>query len=148
MPEPASERPWVLDTSVAIAWFFSDEPHREQAMAVRRQVRDAPHRYLVPPLFHAEFVHVLARKSGRDAGFVDTALRLWFRLGVRTLALSEAALLRTGHWACRGLSGYDATFLALAEDLGGRWLTADERAVTAAGSRHAKALRSWTERAS
>jgi predicted nucleic acid-binding protein len=138
------EPPWVLDTSVAAAWFFTDEPLRRQALAVRKHLGDQPAHYLIPPLFHAELVHVLARKSGRDLAFVRGALQLVLRLGIRTLLLSEAALLRTTHWACRGLSGYDATFVALAEDLGGRWLTSDERAARAAGHEIAQPLKTWS----
>jgi predicted nucleic acid-binding protein len=137
------DRLWVLDTSVVVGWFFTDEPLREQALAVRANLRDEPRRYVVPSLFHAELIHVVARKSGRNLRFVTEALRLTLRLGIRTLALSEAALLRSAHWACRGLSGYDATFLALAEDVAGRWLTADERAAKTAGKRHAETLRAW-----
>jgi len=110
---------------------------------VRAHLRDAPHRYFVPPLFHAELVHVLARKSGRNAQFVRDGLTLILRLGIRTVPLSEAALLRSADWACRGLSGYDATFVALAQDLRGRWLTADERAAKLAGLEHAETLKSW-----
>lgn len=134
---------WVLDTSVAAAWFFLDEPLRTEAQAVRARVRDHPDRYLVPHLFHAELVHVLARKSGRDTGFVRDSFDTVLRLGVRTLPLSEAALLRTPYWACRGLSGYDATFVALAEDIGGHWLTADERAARIAGRDRARTLTAW-----
>jgi predicted nucleic acid-binding protein len=134
---------WVLDTSIVAGWFFFDEPLRDVSLIVRARLRDQPHRFLVPHLFHSEIVHVLARKSARDADFVRTAIELLLRLGVRTIALSESALLRTAHWACRGLSGYDATFTALAEDLGGKWLTADESAAKIAGRERAITLRSW-----
>ncbi len=135
---------WVLDTSVAAGWFFSDEPLREESLAVRHDIGEAPQRYVVPPLFHSELVHVLSRKSARDEGFVREALGLILRLGIRTLSLSEGALFRSAYWACRGLSGYDATFVALAEDIGGRWLTGDERAAKIAGRRATATLRSWT----
>ncbi len=124
---------WVLDTSVVVAWYFTDEPQRPQALAVREDLRSRPEGYVAPPLLHAELVHVLSRKSGRDALFVRQALSTFFRLGVRTVPLVEPALLRTADWAATGLSGYDATFVALAEDLGGRWLTADENAAKIAG---------------
>lgn len=139
----ASDGPWVLDTSVAAAWFFTDEPLRREALALRRHLREHPERYVVPALFHAELVHVLARKSGRDRAFVRAGLELVLRLGLRTLTLSRDALWRTAEWTCRGLSGYDATFVALAEDIRGRWVTADERAAQAAGRTKAQALRSW-----
>jgi len=132
----------VLDTSIAVPWFFTDEAGRDQALAVRDDLKGNPDRYFVPPLFHAELVHVLARKSGRNADFTNEGLRLMLRLGVRTLPLSEEALLRTAHWACQGLSGYDATFVALAEDLEGRWLTADESAARGAPD-VAQTLEAW-----
>ncbi|MFA5787433.1 MAG: type II toxin-antitoxin system VapC family toxin [Actinomycetota bacterium] len=143
MSSVAPDGLWVLDTSVAASWFFTDEAIHLQALAVRAHLRDEPRSYLVPPLFHAELVHVLARKSGRNLRFVRDGLALILRLGIRTLPLSEAALLRSADWACRGLSGYDATFVALAEDVQGRWLTADERAAKVAGRERAETLKSW-----
>jgi len=88
-------------------------------------------------------VHVLARKSGRNETFVNQALHLVLRLALRTLYPSESAIMRMAYWSCHGLSGYDATFVALAEDLDGRWLTADERAVKIAGPKNCQALRAW-----
>jgi predicted nucleic acid-binding protein len=134
---------WILDTSVAVAWFFVGEPLRDRALAVGAHVGDAPARYVVPPLFHSELIHVLARKSGRHGPFVRDAVKLVLRLGIRTLALRESALLRAARWACKGLSGYDATFVALAEDVKGSWLTADDEAARLVGVRAARRLRDW-----
>ena len=118
----------VLDTSVVTKWFFLDEPLRERALTIRADLVAHPDRYVVPPLFFSEFAHVMARKSDRDELFVVDALRLVLRLGIRAVSLSESGMLRMCHWSCQGLSGYDATFVALAEELGGRWITADVRA--------------------
>lgn len=137
---------WVLDTSIAVGWFFEDEPLRSDALAVRDRVIAEPQRFVAPVLFHSELLHVLARKSGRDLLFVERALALTLRLGLRTLALSEAAWQRAASWSCRGLSGYDATFVGLAEDLGARWLTADERAVKTIGVGAAEMLRDFSRR--
>ena len=139
-----AEDVFVVDTSIVVPWFFTDEPLRERALLARNAVHDQPARFVVPPLFHSEFVHVLARKSGRNKPFVAEALALVLALGLRTVLLSESALLRSAHWACKGLSGYDATYVALAEDLRGIWLSADERAVKTAGAKHATSLRSWS----
>jgi len=136
----------ILDASVVIPWFLTDEPSRDLALTLGETVRDSPRSFVVPPLFHSEFVHVLARKSARDERFVNGAIELVLRLGLRTVALSESALVRTGHWACRGLSGYDATYVALAEDLGGRWLTSDEPAAKKAGARFARTLADWVRK--
>ncbi|MBI5504497.1 MAG: type II toxin-antitoxin system VapC family toxin [Deltaproteobacteria bacterium] len=136
----------ILDASVVVAWFLTDEPSRVTALALGEAVRDKPRNYVVPPFFHSELVHVLARRSAKDARFVKSAIGLVLRLGLRTVSLSESALLRTGHWACRGLSGYDATYVALAEDLGGRWLTSDERAAKKAGPKFARTLADWARK--
>lgn len=138
------ERLWVLDTSVVAAWFFEDDPAHDASLGVREDLKDRADIYVVPPLFYAELVHVLARKSGRRTPFVRAALALIVRLGLRTLNLSEPALMRTTDWACKSLGGYDATFVALAEDLGARWITADGRGARAAGRRHAVALARWS----
>jgi predicted nucleic acid-binding protein len=138
-----ADRIVVVDTSVVVPWFFTDEPRRDRALMARDAIRDRPARFVVPPLFHSELVHVLARKSGKNERFVKEALALILALGLRTVLLPEAALLRTAHWSCRGLSGYDATYVALAEDLGGVWLTGDERAVKTAGRKFAKSLAGW-----
>jgi predicted nucleic acid-binding protein len=138
---------WVLDTSVAVAWLFTDEPQHREALRLLGRLREEPERFLVPHLFLSEVVHVLARKSGRDRTFVRTAVDLLVRLGIRTLPLSDRAIGRMADWACRGLSGYDATFVALAEDLGGRWVTADARAARLAGRTHARTLSAWARSA-
>ena len=59
----------------------------------------------------AELVHVLARKSDRDEAFVTQALQQFL------------------------------AFVAMAEDLGARWITADERAAKITGKELSLALR-------
>jgi predicted nucleic acid-binding protein len=130
-----AELPCVLDTSVAAAWFFLDEPSRIAALGVRSQVYSRPGYFVVPHLFYSELVHVVSRKSGSDRQFVERVLAVMISLGLRTLPLSEKALGRLAHWSCLGLSGYDATHVALAEDLGGVWLTLDKRAAKRAGAK-------------
>jgi predicted nucleic acid-binding protein len=137
---------WVLDTSVAVGWFFADEPLRSDALAVRARLSDEPQRFVVPTLFYSELVHVLARKSGRDAEFVQRAVTISLRLGIRTVALSEQGWQDAARWSCRGISGYDATSVALAQDLNARWLTADERAVKISGTDFSEMLRGFGRR--
>jgi predicted nucleic acid-binding protein len=141
-----AEPRWVLDTSIAVAWFFLDEPLREAALAVRAELREHPESYFVPHLFYSELAHVLARKSARDARFVRQGLALILRLGIRTMPLSEGALLGLAERISGGLSGYDATFVVLAEDLGARWLTGDARTAKVAGRALAVSLTEWARR--
>ncbi len=131
---------WVLDASVATKWFFTDEPHRKEALKVRSLLADRPDQFFVPSLFFSEMLHVLARKSGFNHGFVENAMDLLLKLGIRGLALSDKGMSRAIYHACHGLSGYDATYLALAEDIHARWITADVDAVHKAGSKHVMKL--------
>ncbi len=120
----------VLDVSVAVKWFFLDEPLRAQALAVRADVAQRADRFVVPHLFMSELAHVLARKSKRDEAFVSASLALILRLGLRTLSLSAGDWSRVCTWSAHGLTGYDATYVALAEACEGRWLTADDQALS------------------
>ena len=88
-------------------------------------------------------LHVLHRKSGGDGDFTRAALEMLLRLGFRTLALSDTGWQAAAAWCQRGLTGYDATHAALAEELEGKWLSADTRAVRRVGSEHAVALDDW-----
>lgn len=119
---------------------FHDEPARAAAIAVREDLKRSPGTYVVPHLFLAEFIHVCTRKSGRDAHFVADAVDLFLDLGVRTVGLSKAGLRRATEWACKGLSGYDAIFVAVAEETGGSWITADVQAARVVGRRFATLL--------
>jgi predicted nucleic acid-binding protein len=142
-PATVPEARWVLDASVAVKWFFTDEPLRSQALAVRAHIANRPDTFFVPHLFITELVHVLARKSGRDEAFVCSATDLVVRLGLRTLGLSVDGVTRAVSWTCRGLSGYDATYLALADEVSGRWVTADAAAADRAGPGRARLLADW-----
>jgi predicted nucleic acid-binding protein len=136
---------WALDASVAVKWFFTDEPRRERALAVREQLALHPEQFVAPPLFMSEMVHVLARKSGRDEPFLRAAVPLLLRLGLRTLSLGEDGWQLATRWVVDGLSGYDATYVALAASLGGRWLTDDATAARKA-KKLAVALADWAPR--
>src|SRR5205807_592967 len=124
MPDAA----WVLDTSVAAAWFLTDDEQHADADRVLEAARTRPDDFAVPELFYSELIHVLATRSGHDAEFVLAAIELVMDLGLRTLPLTREAIARTVNLACAGLAGYDATFVALAESFSATWLTADERA--------------------
>ena len=77
--------------------------------------------------------------------FVASSVDAVLNLGVRTLPLTQVSIRRAALLACSGLAGYDATFVALAEELGAMWLTADERAARLAGTA-AQSLRAWVRR--
>lgn len=134
---------WILDASVIVKWFFTDEPLREHALRVQRHAVNNPKEFIIPHLCYSELIHVIARKSNNDLLFVSQCLDLITRMGFRTFWLSNDALFKAAEFSCSGLSGYDATYLALAEDLKAYWLTADRKASQKNLSPHILNLDTW-----
>lgn len=120
---------WVIDASVIVKWFFIDEPLRTKAMALQKKLVQSPLQFACPHLFYSELIHVLSRKSGKSLPFVQEALKLIVSLGMPTVFLTKDGLMNAAQFTCSGLSGYDATYLALAKQLNARWITADSEAV-------------------
>lgn len=119
----------VLDASVAIKWFVKDEPLVAEAGRVLEAIEQDPSSYVVPDLFMNELLAVLCRLSGNDSTKVKEALALVEALGLTRVGNGHELLALAADFAARwGLSGYDATYLALAELTNGVWLTADARA--------------------
>jgi predicted nucleic acid-binding protein len=119
----------VIDASVAVKWFRVDEPDRDQALAVLERVAQRPQEFAVPELFFNEMLAVLARLDSLGTAELLEALSLLEQLGLERLGNGHE-LLRLAARLSRqlGLTGYDATYLASARLLQGRWLTADRRA--------------------
>ena len=120
----------VVDASVAIKWFVTSEPLVEEAEHVLGEIEEDPSRYLVPDLFMNELLAVLCRLPGSTPTKVKEALSLVEALGMTRVGNGHELLALAADLADRWrLSGYDATYLALAFLAGGEWLTADARAV-------------------
>jgi predicted nucleic acid-binding protein len=120
----------VLDASVALKWFVDEEPLTEEARVVLHQIEGDPHPYLVPEVFMNEMLAVLSRLPGASASQVQEALGLIEALGLGRVGNGHDLLTTAADFAFRWkISGYDATYLALASLTGGVWLTADTKAV-------------------
>jgi|SRR5579859_5318946 len=119
----------VVDTSVLIKWFKDeDENLVDQALALRDRVDRAGIAVYAPALLFYEIGNVLVRKTKLDhAGITEVLAAI---AGSRlVVAAPEPALLRRAAQFARryDLSLYDAAFVALADALGCRMITADLR---------------------
>lgn len=120
----------VLDASVALKWFVEGEPLAREAQVVLDEIERDPRPYLVPELFMNEMLAVLSRLPGASAPRVQEALGLVESLGLGRVGNGHELLAAAADLALRWrISGYDATYLALASLTGAVWLTADARAV-------------------
>lgn len=127
----------VLDTSVAIKWFFEDESAHEKAISYLNHLANNSDNYIVPIIFHIEFTAVITRKSKWDKKFISNSLKTIFSLGINTAAIGEELATVAIKIACEyKLSFYDAIYLALAKSLSGKWLTADKNAAKKCPSKH------------
>jgi predicted nucleic acid-binding protein len=122
----------VLDASVVLKWFRTEnERHIEQAHALRAAYESGELAVLVPPLLVLEVLNVAGRTWRMpEPALVDVALALE---GLRFERV-EPPLEEVARWTARGMSAYDAAYVALAESEEVVLVTDDERLAGAASS--------------
>jgi predicted nucleic acid-binding protein len=119
---------WILDASVAVRWFLQDEMH-SHADSVLERVVHVPGVFAVPELFAFETFSVLQRLHPEPLGaFVDGIIPI-LQGGLLRYPMTFSLAERANRFVEIGLTGYDACYVGLAEELEGMWLTFDERAV-------------------
>lgn len=120
---------WVLDASIAVKWFTPDgDANDAVAERVLRDLTSHPAKYVVPELFVHEVLAVLCKRFKQTSN-AQRAMDRLTRLGLRRVR-SDERLMRTAiRLAYRyKLTGYDATYAALAMELKATWLTLDAEA--------------------
>jgi predicted nucleic acid-binding protein len=115
----------VLDASVLVKWFHSEgEEHVEQARALRAQFEAGDLRIVAPTLLWLEIVNVAARRWGWSEAKLERLARSLSTLGFDLIEPDLAAVAR---WAARGLTAYDAAYVAVAEQAGAMLITDDDQ---------------------
>lgn len=119
----------VIDASLAVPWFVPETgPRADAARGVLDDVSARRVRPVVPELFFYEVLSVLARRLPEPGSAADAVERL-MALGLDRVALDMDAARRAETIARDyGLTGYDASYAALAESLGVEWWTFDDEA--------------------
>ncbi len=122
----------VLDASVVMKWFKpEDETSVSEARLLRQEYEAGTLRLAAPFLLPFEVLNALARRwrwGTEDLGATASALD---ELAVDYV---QPDLVAVTGWVGRGLSAYDAAYLAVAEQERAPLITADERLlVTAKG---------------
>lgn len=112
----------VVDASVGLAW-FRDEDASDAARALRESHRDGAQQVVVPPIFPLELLNIVASRWHWPDGELRSLVQA---LEALELARGEPALDLTRYWTAAGLTAYDASYVALAEELGCALVTADE----------------------
>lgn len=118
----------VVDANVGLAW-FREEAGSAPARELREAHRDGAHRIAVPPIFALELLNVVARRWRWNDDDVRAVVRM---LSTLELDTPEPNLERVGRWTVSGLTAYDASYVALAEELGCDLVTDDTEVLAVA----------------
>ena len=126
---------YVLDASVAVRWYLADEAH-QGADAILERLVGAPELFAVPELFFFEVLAVLTRRHPRSLVVYQETFLPVVEGGIFRHPMTTSLAARSAAFIAQGLTGYDACYAGLADELGARWLTFDGRAherIAAAG---------------
>ncbi|MBI2339413.1 MAG: type II toxin-antitoxin system VapC family toxin [Deltaproteobacteria bacterium] len=117
----------IIDASVAIKWFV-EEKGRESALEILQNILESPQTHAVPELFYFELANAFNRlvpvPNEGQLKLMDQVLVL----ALRRFSMTGELFDLTRKYQRMGLSGYDASYVALAKMLKGIWLTFDETA--------------------
>jgi predicted nucleic acid-binding protein len=107
----------VLDASVVLKWFHREgEVHAEAAGALRGDFEAGELRVIAPPILWLEIINVAARRWRWDSSQLEALAASLSELGFELVEPEPEAIAR---WAGRGLTAYDAAYVALAARIGG-----------------------------
>ncbi len=120
----------VIDASVAMKWYFSDEEHGEKALKILEAHASDRLSLLAPALLEFEMANVMvvAKRRGRvkDEDTIG-AMEGFTGLGISFYPMDSLFKKILGYCHVNGISAYDAAYIALAEDLKTDFVTADKR---------------------
>jgi predicted nucleic acid-binding protein len=118
---------WVIDASVALRWFLQEEVH-QNAERVLKALIDRPESFAVPELFAFEVYAVLQRLHPSALEVFRQGLIPLLQGGVFRQPMTDKLAVMAKRYVDLGLSGYDASYAALAQEMKGMWLTFDQKA--------------------
>ena len=129
----------VLDASVVVHWFRLEEQGRSpEAHSLRVDFEAGGLRVLAPPLLWLEVANVAARRWRWSEAQLGRLAAVWPGLGFE---LAEPDPVFVAEWAGKGLTAYDASYVALAKETGAPLIT-DDAEILRTAPRYATALAS------
>lgn len=114
----------MLDASVLIQWFDPVHTNRSRLADLLRRTYEAGDLIVVvPTLASLEILNVAARKWRWERAALEALAADLSRIG---LTIEDPTLESVAAWASTGLTACDASYVALAEELGIPLVTGDQ----------------------
>jgi predicted nucleic acid-binding protein len=117
----------VLDASVVVRWFR--EPVEPAGTVLRSEFESGGIAVTIPGLLFLELLNVAGRQWRWQE---EELLEFAEELGSTKFELLDPDLDRVANWVARGLTAYDACYVALAEQLDVPLITFDRAIIAAA----------------
>ncbi|RKX76724.1 MAG: hypothetical protein DRP60_07245 [Spirochaetes bacterium] len=118
---------YVIDASTAVRWYLDSLSH-PYADEVLKKVLIQPELFAVPELFTYEVLSVLYRIHPDASRIYEKDVNRLLRSGILRYPMTDHIFGRAERFIACGLTGYDACYAALAEELEASWLTFDGKA--------------------
>jgi len=118
---------YVLDASVALRWYIPGSTTL-RAERILRLLLEHPSHFVLPELFLYEVLAVLHRHHPQAQEIFEKQVDRISRSGVLRYPLTPGIAARVPYFIEKGLTGYDATYAAVAQEMKALWLTFDSRA--------------------
>ncbi len=120
---------YILDASVVIKWYVKKSKHPNADLIMEKLINE-PNNFAIPELFPYEILSVLYRHHPEAQQIFDRDINRILHSGILRYPMTENIYTRADRFIRAGLTGYDAVYVALAEELKGVWLTFDVKAHT------------------
>ena len=104
-----------------------EERHSHSDIVLDRLI-DEPTRFAVPDLFAYELLAVLHRIHPTPQRVYSSGVIPLLQNGMLRYPMTANIAMKASRYCGLGLTGYDAVYTAVAEELGGLWLTFDTKA--------------------
>jgi predicted nucleic acid-binding protein len=113
----------VLDTSVVLKWFAVEQRGSGEAHELRDEYEAGRLSVAVPALLFLELLNVAGRRWRWDE---EALQELADSLDDLLFEVAQAELQSVASWVARGLTAYDAAYVALAEERGSPLVSDDQ----------------------
>lgn len=123
---------YVVDPSVAVKWYIPEE-YSDSALDLLKKIEHPNVDFYAPSLFKIEFTNAIRKyvvKNLIDKEIADEILDEIERLPINFVDVTWERIKRAFQYAMkRSITVYDALYITIAKELGGKFITADKKVI-------------------